>query len=772
MRNSMKKNILAACGLLFCSSLLHAQTTDEVRIDFENQDYQAIGVYDTWLKSPFRSHDGQPATLQGNVQVVSNIDKNYDDVLKSTPNTSDKVLGFQRSRYGSNTFGARIDLKQPFALTKETKYVHVMIHKPKAGRTMLIGLGKRTDRPGQSADTEQFWEFSTKEIEPNKWVDAVFPVKGAGGIDIHSLVVVVDCEDSNGLKDDFLAYIDNIVVNNEAFTTTNREDYPMNYNKDQKCTRTDRGLKGISLGNQAIAVYGDISSSTPAYTYLSKRAFWAKPGETLTPAVQYKGIWMHSYVYVDLNNNGRFEPKVEAGQIVPDAGNELMAYSFLSASDENSGFNSAGTEISGNGRNTLSMPAFTLPDTLQHGFYRMRYKVDWNSSDAGGSIETNNHIINNGGGAMDIRLNVHGDNVTITQGALNGKVVAADDTELNNLSIPFGQPFTIKMKPEHGFNFNGLRVRHGYNLTGDSLSHGTYQYVDELVPRERFNEDGTFTLPAEMVDGDVSLEGIFIDAKTTLTYEVYFNNKFVYSTAVNGAKTGAVTIPESLNRDFVELSSDTQTVTSLPATVRINAMWTGPMKVATATDTTWYNLKVSSQPKWVSSRTYAPNVYFIDQSDTDTDAALWALTGDPYGGFHLINKSVGPTHVLASASPKGSGNTGGFTFATLESASELPTGYTSGWFLNVSPNDEAGFYICNPEGYGLNYRANNNLAYWTGGKDGGSTFIPTEVKKTSTGISSLTLHQDATTTYDLTGRSVGKNHRGIVIRNGKKLLIK
>ena len=98
------------------------------------------------------------------------------------------------------------------------------------------------------------------------------------------------------------------------------------------------------------------------------------------------------------------------------------------------------------------------------------------------------------------------------------------------------------------------------NLTGDSLSHGTYQYVDELVPRERFNEDGTFTLPAEMIDGDVSLEGIFIDAKTTLTYEVYFNNKFVYSTAVNGAKTGAVTIPEGLNRDFVELSSDTQTV--------------------------------------------------------------------------------------------------------------------------------------------------------------------------------------------------------------------
>ena len=768
----MKKNILATCGLLFCTSLLHAQTTEEVRIDFENQNYKSLGVYDSWHKSPFRSQNKQAAALEGNVQVVSNIDKKYDEILKATPNASNNVLGFQRSRFGSNTFGARIDLKQPFALTKETKYVHVMIHKPKAGRTMLIGLGKRTDRAGQSVDTEQFWELSTREVEPNKWVDAVFPVKGAGGIEIHSLVVVVDCEDTNGMKDDFLAYIDNIVVNNEAFITTNREDYPMNYNKDAKCSRSDRGLKGISLGDQTFNLYSDITTSTPAYTYLSKQAFLAKPGETLNPAVQYKGVWMHSYVYLDLNNNGRFEPKVEGGQIVPNAGNELLAYSFLGGEDENSGFNSAGTEISGNGRNTLVMPEFTLPSDLQHGFYCMRYKVDWNSADAGGSIENNNHILNNGGGAIDVRLNVHGDNVKIYQGALNGKVVAEDGTELNGISIPFGKPYTIKMKPEHGFNFSGLKVRHGYNLTGDSISHGTYQYVDELIPRERFNADGTFTLPAEMIDGDVSLEGIFIDAKTALTYEVYFNNEFVYSTVVNGAKTGAVTIPEGLARDYVELTADKQTITSLPATVRINATWTAPMKVATPADTTWYNLKVSNQPRWVSSGNYTPNVYFIDETYITTDYALWALTGNPYSGFRLINKAMGPTMVLASASPKGSAKAGGNTYATLLPADNLPAGYTSDWTVTISPNDDEGFYICNPEGFGLNYRADGNLAYWTGGKDGGSTFVPTEVKKTSTGIHALIFQNDSATTYDLSGKTVSKNHKGIIIRNGKKMLVK
>ena len=402
----------------------------------------------------------------------------------------------------------------------------------------------------------------------------------------------------------------------------------------------------------------------------------------------------------------------------------------------------------------------------------MRYKVDWNSADAGGSIENNNHILNNGGGAIDVRLNVHGDNVKIYQGALNGKVVAEDGTELNGISIPFGKPYTIKMKPEHGFNFSGLKVRHGYNLTGDSISHGTYQYVDELIPRERFNADGTFTLPAEMIDGDVSLEGIFIDAKTALTYEVYFNNEFVYSTVVNGAKTGAVTIPEGLSRDYVELTSDKQTITSLPATVRINATWTAPMKVATPADTTWYNLKVSNQPRWVSSGNYTPNVYFIDETYITTDYALWALTGNPYSGFRLINKAMGPTMVLASASPKGSAKAGGNTYATLLPADNLPAGYTSDWTVTISPNDDEGFYICNPEGFGLNYRADGNLAYWTGGKDAGSTFVPTEVKKTSTGINALIFQNESATTYDLSGKAVSKSHKGVVIRNGKKMLVK
>ena len=173
-------------------------------IDFElGNTYRSIGVYDTWEKSPFRTGE-----LKGNAQVVDNF-------LKEG-NASAKILGIQRSRFGSNTFGVRIDLIKPFDISPETKYVHVKIHKPVAGKVMLIGLGKRVERAGQSPETEQFWVYSENEIVPNKWNDAVFAVRGNKGIEIHSLVLVPDCSSPHNLKADFAAYIDDIEISKDA----------------------------------------------------------------------------------------------------------------------------------------------------------------------------------------------------------------------------------------------------------------------------------------------------------------------------------------------------------------------------------------------------------------------------------------------------------------------------------------------------------------------------------------------------------------------------
>lgn len=766
----MKSTIFTS--LCVAALSLPSVATAQSTIEFEANDYRAIGVYDTWEHSPFRSQNGAAPVLQGNVQVTDNIDTNYDEVLKGTPNASQRVLGIQRSRYGSNTFGARIDLLETFELTPETKYVHVLIHKPQPGRVMLIGLGKRKDRPGQSKETEQFWVFSKNTVTENKWVDAVFPIKGAGGIDIHSLVVVPDCEDRSGMNQDFLAYIDRIELNEQPLSSTNRDSYPLNFSKTQKYTRTDRGLKGIRLGNQRMDVYSSITNQTPTYTYLTKSQFTAKPGDNLRPAFNYLGYWMNGYVYIDYDNNGRFDVAVENGKIIPNTPNDLSSYSFLAASEdnENFGFNSAGDLINDDARNTLSMPTFKLPDDLPYGFYRMRYKVDWNNSDPGGNFSSSNDIVHNGGAVIDIRLNVHSDSVTVsTGGGLNGNVVAEDGKELNKAKAAFGEPFTVKIIPAQGFNYSGMKVRHGYNLGRDSLLHDTYQFVDEYIPRDKFDEKGCYTLPAEMMDGDVSLEGVFIDEKYTLIYEVYFDNKKVDSITFIGAQPGPVSMPDGKKREYCEYTCEVQNVTTLPAVVRVDAKWIGPMKLTNSADTTWYVLKVQSQDKWVTYDASAqPNVLFSSSSEVN-DSKRWAFCGNPYEGIMLKNRVAGDKFVLASPSPKNDGNAGGNTYAVMKATDNIQSNETANWTLSKSSYDDNGLFICNPEGYGLNFRNNTNLAYWTGGKDGGSTFVP--FSPLSTGIFRIKEAGLTDKTFDLSGKRVGEHHRGLIIRNGKKMMV-
>ena len=136
-------------------------------------------MYDNWEQSPFRS--GQ---LRGNAAVVPNHLTQADELLGFAPNESANILALQRSRFGSNTFGVRIDLKEPFRLTKKLRYLHVMTYvadKPAASRMMVIGLGKRVESEWswQTGEDEQFWALSSADIEPApQWQDVVFSFKG------------------------------------------------------------------------------------------------------------------------------------------------------------------------------------------------------------------------------------------------------------------------------------------------------------------------------------------------------------------------------------------------------------------------------------------------------------------------------------------------------------------------------------------------------------------------------------------------------------------
>lgn len=173
---------------------VYAQKT----IGFDGNDFKSVGIFDLWEDSPFRKGE-----LEGNYAVIDNY-------LKDGDNASEKILAVQRSRFGSNTFGIRIDLPEPFELTPQPKKVSVMVHRPYEGRVMIIGLGRRSDKPWQSAQTVQFTMISKTDIAPDSWQDVTVQVKGVPGVMIHSLVIVPDCESPHEYKEDKICHIDNI----------------------------------------------------------------------------------------------------------------------------------------------------------------------------------------------------------------------------------------------------------------------------------------------------------------------------------------------------------------------------------------------------------------------------------------------------------------------------------------------------------------------------------------------------------------------------------
>ena len=698
----------------------------QTEITFENQDYKSLGVYDTWEESPFRT-----GKLSGNYAVIDNHLQYVDEQLGVAPNGSSKILAVQRSRYGSNTFGVRVDLNETFELTPATKYLHVKVYRPYGGRVMVVGLGKRTERMDQSPEAEQFWAMSTKDIAADKWQDVVLPIKGNGGIDIYSLVVVPDCESPHNYTEDAICYIDDIKVNDDPTSELVYGYYQTSMGEEQLYTRNDRRLNAVKLQVSGAQVQTITAPSSPntVYVDMTSEQMLVKAGETVTASVAYTGGWMHAYTYIDYSNDGKFNALVNDDLTIAQ-GSDLMSFSFYGGADNENGINSAGTRLSGQSRNTLNMPSFTIPADAKVGVYRMRYKVDWNSIDPAGSVDQSNPILGNGGGIIDVMINVHGDYCNVNDANRNGEVLSAADGErLVTYQAPFGQDFRIKMNPENGFEYKGAIVKYGYNLQGDSIKNGNVQWQKVFFERQQFDENDEITIPAKYMCGDIEIEGLFIEQGT---YEE----------------------PQKPTRYTVTTVEDGNF----------------------ADGTTWYTIQIGQQGYVLSNN---GNASYISLSNTvldlDDEAQLWCFTGNDVDGYRLYNMEAGAQKVLASPVQM-LGNTGSSSFPTMQPIDALPSGYTDLWnFENstdLGSSDVAHAYM-----YEVGYPSNkvnnrdNRLAFWNGGADSGST-LQIYFAKVTTAVDFVTADKADGAIYDLTGRRVNATEKGIYIVGGKKVLVK
>ena len=188
-----------------------------------------------------------------------------------------------------------------------------------------------------------------------------------------------------------------LVYGTEFSTEEPKDDYAINFDKDAKQTHSSRYSSSVSLqqtgkDKQTIEFgktmngYEDLTAGTEKFT--------VEAGSEVTPSIGYVGEWMHGYVYIDLNNDKQFSFNADGAD---QTGTEVVSYSYYM--DQNSKGETVASSC-----NVNPMPAFTAP--TESGTYRIRFKVDWDNIDAGGSVLSTNHILNNGGGIYDATLEV------------------------------------------------------------------------------------------------------------------------------------------------------------------------------------------------------------------------------------------------------------------------------------------------------------------------------------------------------------------------------
>ena len=496
--------------MMFFGLTAKAQTT----ITFDTEDYKSVGVYDKWEESPFRTGE-----LEGNAGIALNPSTTPDEVLGVAPNTTEKVVAFQRSRYGSNVYGVRIDLKEPIRVTKQLQYVHVMTYlkdKPTASRMMVIGLGRRLEESwsGQAGqDVEQFWSYTTTNVEPKDgWQDIVVSFKGFSysveenensGIDLHALVIVPDVRTPDEDAADWVAYFDEIVVDGNPDKRFSTEQYALTYDKEAAMNRTDRALNkvGLTVGDKT---YESAARSQKFYSNnTTTSVFSAKAGDQVQPTFGYSGNWMSGYVYVDWGNDALFKDALNANG-TPAEGSDVVSYNAVQIGE--TWYKSDGTTRGDGNAIAQGVPQFTVPEGTANGFYRMRYKVDWNSINPAGATD----IIANGGGIVDLMLDVHGDKVTVNASQLNGDIYAADGTDLISYVAGYEQPLKVKVVPAPGFVQYGFTLKYGYDVSAKEQldDKGNPSWIEVNVPYTEIAGDGTYTIPAEYMRGSqVSITG-------------------------------------------------------------------------------------------------------------------------------------------------------------------------------------------------------------------------------------------------------------------------
>lgn len=228
--------------------------------------------------------------------------------------------------------------------------------------------------------------------------------------------------------------------------------------------------------------------------------FKVKAGASAYPRFVIKtngwdGSWMHSFIFVDSDNNGQFQVNG-----LNNNDDELYAHFGIKTTKD------------GNPPMINSTQSFRVPQTP--GTYRMRYLVAWETNTsspnpAGNNNDGSGKTLNaNGGVIVDVNLQVEYPTITT--------VVSGAEAEVTYSGNPIcGQDFTFTVPDKFGFtktvtvkcgeNFDYAQATSTvsyYNNSSSETSVNCYNW-EQFTPTD--NGDGTYTVPADKMKGDLQI---------------------------------------------------------------------------------------------------------------------------------------------------------------------------------------------------------------------------------------------------------------------------
>ncbi len=212
------------------------------------------------------------------------------------------------------------------------------------------------------------------------------------------------------------------------------------------------------------------------------------------------------------------------------------------------------------------------------------------------------------------------------------------------------------------------------------------------------------------------------------------------------------------------------------AAFALGASATVPFEVTTVTDgkfapeTKWYTMQIHADGYYLSTVDDQGTIKLTKTSTYGGDNDLWCFTGSEADGFTIYNKAFGAGMSLSAPSNPSAApytDNGGDAYVCVKAPGTSNYSYVWDFAPSTSLSGKTSFYmnIHGHASYAVNRRG-ENLAFWTAGKDGGSSIVISTFTAPEYTVSGSTLTMSGGATISCDGGAVTEQNGVVTLGEG------